>query len=139
MSKMWNKLGLKVLGMAMVLAFASPATVKADGLLFGGGCCNEHCQHFHCPHTKVCIEGPPCICFRQGCAKPIINPCTQPNWGYYQPCWCPWPNGPDFSHCACQPPASMVFPPNPPMQEALPNRVGPRFNENVLPYPRPVQ
>ena len=50
--------------------------------------CAPRCQMFHCPHQlKWCSEGPPRICFRCGCPKPICCPCEAPNWGYFQKCW----------------------------------------------------
>lgn len=75
-----------------------------------GGSCHS-CQRFHCPpHYKHCQEGAPRICFQRGCPRPICDPCTQPNWGYYQTCWTPWPWPPNWSHCPVQPPASAVIP-----------------------------
>jgi hypothetical protein len=132
MSHIWKKQGWKVLGLAVALAFARPASVKA--IDFSVGCC----QHFHCPHTNFCFEGAPHIHFHQGCAKPLINPCTQPNWGYYQTCWSPWPWPPEWNHCPVQPPASMVFPPGGPIFESAPNRMLPRADEPAgdLPPPR---
>jgi hypothetical protein len=97
------------------------------------------CKHFCCPHTKHCMEGPPRICFQCGCGRPIMSPCSAPNWGYYQTCWSPWPWGPDWSHCPVQPPASLVWPPGPPVPETLPpnpNRMTPRLGvPSVLPSP----
>ena len=154
MSNMWNKLGWKVLGLTLALAISGNLAVKADepyGCTFGGcstggcstgGCSTGHCQLFHCPHTKFCLEGPPCICVIQGCAKPVINPCTQPFWGYYQTCWSPWPGGPDWSHCPVQPPASLVFPPpgaQLPPGTPLQNSAPPREPAGTLPYPRMIQ
>src|ERR1700722_17717237 len=112
MSSMWKRHGWKVLGLTIALALQSPQMASAQilGGLFGGGCCNS-CPHFHCPHVKFCVEGPPRVCLKQSCPKPAINPCAQPNWGYYQTCWSPWPWPPDWNHCPVQPPATLVFPP----------------------------
>lgn len=80
------------------------------GTTVSAGSCYS-CQKFHCPpHYKHCQEGAPRICFQHGCPKPICDPCTQPNWGYYQTCWTPWPWPPNWNHCPVQPPASAVIP-----------------------------
>ena len=69
------------------------------------------CQKFHCPPIlKYCLEGKPRICFTHGCAKPVCNPCTNPNFGYFETCWTPWPWAPNYSHCPVQPPAATVVP-----------------------------
>ena len=98
------------------------------------------CKMFCCPHHKHCTEGGPRICFWCGCGRPIANPCTSPNWGYYQTCWSPWPWGPDWSHCPVQPPASVVWPPGPPgegplLPNSIPSRQGLPGN---IPPPRPL-
>lgn len=131
MSKTWNKHGWKMLGLALALALANPAGVMAQQT---AGCC----QMFCCPHNSFCQEGPPRICFHCGCPRPTVNPCTQPSWGYYQPCVSPWPFPPDWSHCPVQPPASLVFPPlGPPV--STPGRAGPRAtNPEMLPSPNPI-
>jgi hypothetical protein len=77
----------------------------------GGGGCNEcqTCNTHHCPpKLQHCMEGPPRIHVKIGCPKPICNPCTQPNWGYYEKCWNPWPFPPNWSHCPSPPPAATV-------------------------------
>ena len=84
---------------------------------FGGGCstcsscgqtCNT-CQTHHCPpKLQYCMEGEPKIHVKIGCPKPICNPCAQPNWGYYEKCWNPWPFPPSFTHCPTPPPAATV-------------------------------
>ena len=67
------------------------------------------CPCTHCPPGLYhCTEGRPCIKFKKGCPRPICNPCNRPNWGYFQPCWVPWPWPPDWSHCPVQPPAATV-------------------------------
>ena len=69
------------------------------------------CQKHHCPPPlKHCLERPPRIHYQHGCPKPICCPCDQPNWGYFQTCWTPWPWPPDWSHCPVTPPAAFVQP-----------------------------
>jgi hypothetical protein len=73
--------------------------------------CDPCCQRTHCPPPlHHCMERPPCIKFKCGCPRPVCCPCNNPNWGYYQPCWVPWPWPPDWSHCPVAPPASLVIP-----------------------------
>jgi len=70
-------------------------------------CCQSHC----CPPCTIhCTEGPPRIKFKCACPRPICCPCDRPGWGYFQPCWVPWPYPPDWSHCPVPPPASTVIP-----------------------------
>jgi hypothetical protein len=67
------------------------------------------CQQTHCPpHFHHCQERPPVICIHCGCPRPVCNPCSLPNFGYFQPCWTPWPLPPDWSHCPSPPPAAHV-------------------------------
>jgi hypothetical protein len=54
------------------------------------------------------MEGGPRIHIKMGCPRPICNPCAQPNWGYYEKCWNPWPFPPNWSHCQAVPPAATV-------------------------------
>lgn len=80
-----------------------------------GSCstCGGHglCPRQHCPPPyKHCMEGPPRLRFRKGCPAPVCSPCDAPNWGYFQPCWNPWPWPPDWSHCPTIPPAATVAP-----------------------------
>ena len=57
--------------------------------------CKDH--QFRCQSdrddglTVCCYEGPPHICFQKGCPRPICDPCVNPNWGYFETCWNPWP------------------------------------------------
>ena len=92
-----------------------------------GTCSSGMCLPFCCPPAlKWCMEGAPRICFKCGCPKPICCPADQPNWGYFQKCWSPWPFPPDWSHCPVQTPASTVYPgmiPN--TQTSVPIDVGP--------------
>ncbi|MFO0863185.1 MAG: hypothetical protein U0744_00745 [Gemmataceae bacterium] len=96
--------------MALVLFNAGAAFADGDCMSCGTGyCAPARCSSHHCPPAlKHCAEGPPRICVRLGCPKPICNPCTQPNWGYYETCWRPWPFPPDYSHCAVVPPAATI-------------------------------
>src|SRR5207244_1215571 len=84
----------------------------------GGGCaagataagsCGGHCLPIHCPPAlHHCQEGPPCIKFHCGCPRPVCCPCDQPNWGYFQTCWRPWPWPPNYSHCAVPGPQAFI-------------------------------
>jgi len=106
MSRMMRTL----LGIALPAALlCGPAKVQAQHLFGRGGDCYS-CQRFHCPPgLKHCQEGPPHIHIHRGCPKPICNPCQNPNWGYFEPCWNPWPWPPDYSHCRVPPPAASVI------------------------------
>ena len=73
--------------------------------------CAKSCQRFHCPPPlHHCMEGPPRIRYHRGCPRPICPPCSMPNFGYYQPCWRPWPHPPNWSHCPYPTPAANVLP-----------------------------
>lgn len=78
--------------------------------------CRERCQWHHCPpHIHHCTEKPPCVWFCCQCPRPSVCPFDNPNFGYFQPCWIPWPWPPDWSHCPVPPPASFIHPvPHPP-------------------------
>jgi len=92
---------------AVTLALFAAGSVMADGDC--ASCTSTRCQSHHCPPAlKHCAEGAPRICVRLGCPKPICNPCNQPNWGYYETCWRPWPWPADYSHCAVVPPAATI-------------------------------
>ncbi len=70
-----------------------------------------HCHWLFCPPgLKHCQEGPPHIHIKCACPRPICSPCEQPNFGYYQSCWTPWPFPPDWSHCPMPVPAATVAP-----------------------------
>jgi hypothetical protein len=103
-----------------------------------GGDCKPSCLGwFNCPPPyKHCMEGPPCICFKCGCPKPVCCPANAPNWGYFQTCWRPWPWPPDWSHCYGAPPASQLIPPlaNAYMTPVNPSGEAP----GTLPTPRMV-
>ncbi len=94
--RIWNNgVGLWAAGAAL-LALAPAA-------LAGGGWC-DHCP----PPFKHCYEGPPRICFKKACPKPVCDPCTLEHWGYFQNCWHPWPWPPDWSHCPVPPSGALV-------------------------------
>ena len=89
-------------GLALLAAavLASPAPAQ-----------NCDCAKGPCPpYVKYRFEGPPRICFKHGCPKPICDPCHLPHYGYYPVCWQPWPFPPDWSHCPVPPPAALVVP-----------------------------
>jgi hypothetical protein len=77
------------------------------------------CATSNCPPTAPCRpcppyyhhvqEGPPRICIKCGCPRPVCVPCDAPHWGYYQTCWRPWPWPPDWSHCPGHTPAATVM------------------------------
>ncbi len=83
-----------------------------------GSCGSVFCQRHHCPPSyKYCQEGPPRLCFKKGCPRPVCPPgCDTPNWGYFQPCWRPWGWPQDWSHCPYPvPAAAVVLPPPAPL------------------------
>ncbi len=105
-------------GLAVLLSLQS--TLFAQECCGPGGCggggatpmANTHC-HCHrlcCPKYCFCLHGAPCIKFKYGCPPPICEPCSLPHWGYYQPCWRPWPYPPDWSHCPYPVPAAAIAP-----------------------------
>jgi len=100
-----KKWGIYLMPLVVALAFQPP--VLADD------CCEPKCcSWFHCcPKFTYCMEGPPRICFKCGCGKPVCEPdCSTPNWGYFQPCWRPNPWPADYSHCPCPTPAAIAAP-----------------------------
>jgi hypothetical protein len=95
-------------GALVLLLLVAPAS-------FGQFSCEECCDGCHwwnCPpQYKYCMEGPPRICVKCACPKPVCCPANAPNWGYFQTCWRPYPWPPDWSHCYGTPPASQIVPP----------------------------
>lgn len=90
-----------MLGVACTLLFLSGTGARAEFL--------DHCCWTKCPPKFVhCAEGPPRIKFKQGCPKPVCDPCRLQGWGYYQNCWHPWPWPPNFSRCYDFPPHPMM-------------------------------
>jgi hypothetical protein len=71
---------------------------------FCGGAAPARAQHIfgrsHCPPgISHCRERPPHVHITHGCPKPVCNPCELPNFGYFEPCWRPWPWPTDQAHC----------------------------------------
>jgi hypothetical protein len=101
----------------LVLALALQQAALADdgcGTSCGAGCgtsCTTHCSWLHCPKFKYCQEGPPRICFKCACGKPVCVPdCSTPNYGYFGTCWRAWPNGNDYTHCLGGTPGALAAP-----------------------------
>jgi hypothetical protein len=127
---MWLRTAKRICLMLVVTGLVgwAAASARADDM------CGACCQRFHCPPPlHHCMERPPRICWKCGCPKPICNPCDQPNWGYYQTCWTPWPWQPNWAHCPVPPPASMVTPGYPGVTES------PGPGPATLPAPRPLR
>ena len=139
---------LKCLGISACLWFALPSLSSAQtfGTAIGicGDGCGVSCGH-HCPPPfKYLQEGPPRIHFKHGCPHPVANPCTLPNWGYFETCWNPWPFPPNWNHCYQPPPASyvhlnaygsppMFMPPAAPLAMPLPKSLPPVRNTQPAP------
>lgn len=64
----------------------------------------------HCPKTTFCRPLEPRIRYKSVCPKPICDPCSMENYGYYPTCWHPWPFPPNYGHCEV-PPTTMTAPP----------------------------
>ena len=140
----WLKSGRTLLGLALAIYAADSGVAQAQESCGTCLACRSCCPIF-CPHYKHCAEGAPRICIMNGCPKPLCNPCTMPNWGYYQTCWSPWPWGPDWSHCPVPTPASQVFVPGQlvtpnysPLPPTLPISPTPSTVPNRL-TPRPIE
>jgi hypothetical protein len=81
------------------------------------GVCREKCP----PYFIHCFEGPPKLKFKRGCPKPVCDPCHLEHFGYFRPCWQPWPYPPDWSHCPVPPPGvPELLPPAIPPPDQLP-------------------
>src|SRR4029450_1992227 len=91
-----KRAGLSGAALWMGLTLASTASAQPCGLD-----CHD-CP----PHLRYYYEGPPRLCFKEGCPRPICDPCNLPHYGYYQPCWAPSPFPPDWSHCPVPPPGA---------------------------------
>src|SRR5437763_16409711 len=101
---------LALLGLA-VLAWAGLARSAhaQECATCAQGCASGTCQTHHCPPWfHHCQERPPVICIHCGCPRPVCNPCTLPNFGYFQTCWTPWPYPLDWAHGEVLPPAALV-------------------------------
>jgi hypothetical protein len=56
-----------------------------------------------CPPPYIhYYEDAPKLKFKRACPRPVCDPCHLEHFGYYQPCWHPWPFGEDWSHCPYQ-------------------------------------
>ncbi len=94
------------------------------------------------PHFKWWVEGPPRICYKCACPRPVCDPCSLEHFGYYQTCWSPWPYPPDWSHCPT-PPSGAVLPPPPyppytPRTPRDPNYPQREYRDGDLPAPTPA-
>ncbi len=65
----------------------------------------------HCPKTTFCRPKAPCIKFKCVCPKPVCDPCSLENFGYYPTCWHTWPFPPNYAHCDV-PTTTMLVPPS---------------------------
>lgn len=128
----------KLLCLVALLGWLGQTEVRGEDFLANclGGCCPK----FHCPpRLQHCLEGAPRLHFRCGCPRPICNPCNLPNWGYYQACWNPWPWQHNWSHCPVPPPAALVHPGLPPVDNH-PGQGRPVPDPStIMPTPRPVE
>lgn len=104
----------------LALAWLLGMTAAAPAQVFNHGCktcgsCSPvvpgRCPPPFCHYQ----EGHPRIHIKCACPKPVCPPCDAPNWGYFQPCWRPWPWPPDWTHCPVAVPAAML-PHGPPYQ-----------------------
>jgi hypothetical protein len=95
------RVGLWGTSLACLLAIPSSAWAQ----LPCGSCATSGCPPYY-HHSQ---EGPPRICVKCGCPRPVCVPCNAPHWGYYQTCWRPWPWPPDWSHCTGHTPAATVL------------------------------
>lgn len=110
---MWNQLRCWALCLA---CSCLPSLVQAQQCAScgPGQACSPNgyaCKHPCPPHFKWWSEGPPRICFKCGCPRPVCDPCSLEHFGYYQTCWTPWPYPPDWSHCPTPHSGTMLPPP----------------------------
>lgn len=92
-------------------------SLAGDGSCGAGGCSTGQCapQKIDCPPPYYhYYEGPPHLKFKKACPRPICDPCHYEHFGYYQPCWAPWPFPEDWSHCPYPTAAHMLPPPKVP-------------------------
>ncbi len=130
-------LGILALAGGLVVV-VGPASAGGWGLglgswgwgLFGG--CKEHCPP---PYTH-CSEGPPRLHFKRRCPRPVCPPCQIQHYGYYQPCWRPWPFPPDFRHCPAPVPAAHVPPAQPAFAHAYGTPSAQEDDGSRLPTPK---
>lgn len=92
---------------ALLLVSCPPAFGQWWKLGFGSSCGSGCCDKEKCPPPYIHHqEGPPRLKVKQGCGKPVCDPCTLPHYGYFQTCWRGWPFAPDWSHCPVPPPGA---------------------------------
>lgn len=82
------------------------------------------------PYLTHLFEGPPKICFKQACPKPLCCPSNMEYYGYYPTCWHRWPWEIDVSRCqtpvdgiavpSTLPPAKPEIVPTPPLLQRMP-------------------
>jgi hypothetical protein len=133
----WLCVPLAVLLSVQGVLYGQEGCAACSGTAFGTSCGTTSCRHIHCPPPfKYCMHGGPCIKFHYGCPLPVCPPCNAPNWGYYQPCWRPWPWPPNWAHCPYPVPASQVAP-CPQAATAGPGLPGTAAPPGQLPSPRP--
>jgi hypothetical protein len=112
---------LKTLGMLALAALMGANTVRA------GDCCCP--LPIGCPKFVHCQPQPPCLKFPCVCGKPVCDPCTLENYGYFPTCWAQWTMPPNYACCPTTPPAMLV----PPGTGHTP--IGPwHGDENLSPY-----
>ena len=80
--------------------FLSASSARAQVAVFG--------HQIFCPKTTVCIPKPPKLKYKCVCPKPVCDPCSLPNYGYYPSCWRPWMQQVDYSHCPVPPPTVLA-------------------------------
>src|SRR4051812_39074805 len=110
MRKTW-KTAAVLLSVVVLAGLGGLARAQQGCPSCGGGICLPEVPRSHCPPPYCHIqEGPPHIHYKCGCPAPVCNPCDLPHYGYFQPCWRPWPYPPDWSHCPEVPPAALINP-----------------------------
>jgi hypothetical protein len=118
------KRGVYLMPLVLALAFQPMALSQECGGDQCGACntCNT-CNTRDCPPPyRYCMERPPVIKFKCGCPKPVCPPdCNTPSWGYFEPCWRPWPWPRDVSHCPAPAPVGAVVLP---MSDHMPMPAG---------------
>jgi hypothetical protein len=139
-------LNVRILAAAVVASLAGMIGLAGTAAAQHGNCdACAPCPRGHgCFHKERCpppfvhrVEGPPHLRYKHACPRPVCDPCSLYHWGYYQPCWRPWPFPPDYNHCPVPPVAAYVphaelgiarpafeapraEPPAPPSQRELP-------------------
>ena len=108
----------------------------------GGASCAACNDKIACPPKFIhYYEDGPKLKFKRGCPRPVCDPCNLEHFGYYRPCWSPWPYPPDWSHCNHPTPSQMLPPPRippytPRVPVASPEHESERRPSPSLPRPR---